>query len=229
MVCSVPELLFGSILDAGITAQSFFICLAAALVLGVLVAGVYMFKNTYTHSMAVTLALIPALVQVIILLVNGNIGAGVAVSGAFSLVRFRSAAGSARDITCIFLAMTLGLATGMGYIGVAVVTGLAVCLLLVAYSVLSFGKKPPVEKELKITIPENLDYTGLFDDLFAEYTSASELVSVRTTNMGSLYNLHYHITLKSADIEKALIDAIRCRNGNLEIVCGKVPQLKETL
>ena len=117
----------------------------------------------------------------------------------------------------------------MGYIGVAVVTGLAVCLLRVAYSVLSFGKKPPVEKELKITIPENLDYTGLFDDLFAEYTSASELVSVRTTNMGSLYNLHYHITLKSADIEKALIDAIRCRNGNLEIVCGKVPQLKETL
>ena len=214
----MPELLFGSILDAGITAQSFFICLAPALVLGVLVAGVYMFKNTYTQSMAVTLALIPALVQVIILLVNGNIGAGVAVSGAFSLVRFRSAAGSARDITCIFLAMTLGLATG-----------LAVCLLLVAYSVLSFGKKPPVEKELKITIPENLDYTGLFDDLFAEYTSASELVSVRTTNMGSLYNLHYHITLKSADIEKALIDAIRCRNGNLEIVCGKVPQLKETL
>ena len=225
----MPELLFGSILDAGITAQSFFNCLAAALVLGVLVAGVYMFKNTYTQSMAVTLALIPALVQVIILLVNGNIGAGVAVSGAFSLVRFRSAAGSARDITCIFLAMTLGLATGMGYIGVAVVTGLAVCLLLVAYSVLSFGKKLPVEKELKITIPENLDYTGLFDDLFAEYTSASELVSVRTTNMGSLYNLHYHITLKSADIEKALIDAIRCRNGNLEIVCGKVPQLKETL
>ena len=164
----MPELLFGSILDAGITAQSFFICLAAALVLGVLVAGVYMFKNTYTQSMAVTLALIPALVQVIILLVNGNIGAGVAVSGAFSLVRFRSAAGSARDITCIFLAMTLGLATGMGYIGVAVGTGLAVCLLLVAYSALPFGKKPPVEKELKITIPENLDYTVLFYDLFDE-------------------------------------------------------------
>ena len=100
---------------------------------------------------------------------------------------------------------------------------------LVVYSALSFGKKPPVEKELKITIPENLDYTGLFDDLFAQYTSASELVSVRTTNMGSLYNLHYHITLRSPEIEKQLIDAIRCRNGNLEIVCGKVPQLKETL
>ena len=225
----MPEFLFGSILEAGITAQSFTVCLLAALVLGALVAGVYMYKNAYTQSMAVTLALIPALVQVIILLVNGNIGAGVAVSGAFSLVRFRSAAGSARDITCIFLAMTLGLATGMGYIGVAAVTGVAVCLLLVVYSALSFGKKPPVEKELKITIPENLDYTGLFDDLFAQYTSASELVSVRTTNMGSLYNLHYHITLRSPEIEKQLIDAIRCRNGNLEIVCGKVPQLKETL
>ena len=225
----MPEFLFGSILEAGITAQSFAVCLLAALVLGALVAGVYMYKNAYTQSMAVTLALIPALVQVIILLVNGNIGAGVAVSGAFSLVRFRSAAGSARDITCIFLAMTLGLATGMGYIGVAAVTGVAVCLLLVVYYALSFGKKPPVEKELKITIPENLDYTGLFDDLFAQYTSASELVSVRTTNMGSLYNLHYHITLRSPEIEKQLIDAIRCRNGNLEIVCGKVPQLKETL
>ena len=142
----MPEFLFGSILEAGITAQSFAVCLLAALVLGALVAGVYMYKNAYTQSMAVTLALIPALVQVIILLVNGNIGAGVAVSGAFSLVRFRSAAGSARDITCIFLAMTLGLATGMGYIGVAAVTGVAVCLLLVAYSALSFGKKPPVEK-----------------------------------------------------------------------------------
>ena len=225
----MPEILFGSILAAGITASAFSICLLAALALGVLVAAVYMFRNAYTQSMAVTLALIPALVQVIILLVNGNIGAGVAVSGAFSLVRFRSAAGSARDITCIFLAMTLGLACGMGYIGIAAVTGIAVCLLLTVYSLLSFGKKPPEEKELKITIPENLDYTGLFDDLFAEYTRACELVSVRTTNMGSLYNLHYHITLKSADIEKELLDAIRCRIGNLDIVCGKVPQLRETL
>ena len=229
MVCSVPELLFGSILDAGITAQSFFICLAAALVLGVLVAGVYMFKNTYTQSMAVTLALIPALVQVIILLVNGNIGAGVAVSGAFSLVRFRSAAGSARDITCIFLAMTLGLATGMGYIGVAVVTGLAVCLLLVAYSVLSFGKKPPVEKELKITIPESLDYEGVFDDLFDKYTTRHELIHVKTSNMGSLYELCYLVRLKDSGINKSFLDEIRCRNGNLNIVCGRISTIRDEL
>ena len=226
MVCSVPELLFGSILDAGITAQSFFICLAAALVLGVLVAGVYMFKNTYTQSMAVTLALIPALVQVIILLVNGNIGAGVAVSGAFSLVRFRSAAGSARDITCIFLAMTLGLATGMGYIGVAVVTGLAVCLLLVAYSVLSFGKKLPVEKELKITIPENLDYTGLFDDLFAEYTSGYTEDDVLKEKYYQRQFLPQFEALKSSIVNGLLpeMDAMRSLDDFIQLYesCGKL-------
>ena len=178
---------------------------------------------------AVTLALLPAMVQVIILLVNGNLGAGVAVSGAFSLVRFRSAAGSARDITCIFLAMTLGLATGMGYIGIAIVTGAVMCILLTACAALSFGRKPEEEKELKITIPENLDYTGLFDDLFGEYTRSAELISVRTTGMGSLYNLHYHVRLVSPEIEKQFLDAIRCRNGNLDIVCGKVPQTKEAL
>ena len=226
---TVLETLFGSILTAGLTGSAFVICLLVALALGALVAAVYMFKNTYTQSMAVTLALLPAMVQVIILLVNGNLGAGVAVSGAFSLVRFRSAPGSARDITCIFLAMTLGLAAGMGYIGIAIVTGLVMSLLLLIYAALSFGKKPSGEKELKITIPENLDYTGLFDDLFAEYTRSAELISVRTTGMGSLYNLHYHVKLVSPEVEKQFLDAIRCRNGNLDIVCGKVPQEKEAL
>lgn len=225
----MADTMFSSVLSNGITAQSFFCCMAVALLLGALVAAVYMFKNVYTQSMAITLALLPLLVQSIILLVNGNLGAGVAVAGAFSLVRFRSAAGTARDITCIFLAMTLGLAVGMGYIGIAIITGGVVCLLLVVYSAIAFGKKPDEQKELKITIPENLDYTGLFDDLFEQYTRNAELVSVHTTAMGSLYNLHYHITLKSTSIEKEMLDQIRCRNGNLDIVCGKVPQMKETL
>ncbi len=225
----VPEIIFSSVLSDGLSMGSFFLCMISSIILGVLVAGVYMYKNICTQSMAVTLALLPVLVQTIILLVNGNLGAGVAVAGAFSLVRFRSAAGTARDITCIFLAMTLGLAAGMGYLGIAAVTGIVVCLLLTVYSTIAFGKKPLEEKELKITIPENIDYTGLFDDLFAEYTKNAELVSVRTTNMGSLYNLHYHITLTSTDVEKELLDAIRCRNGNLDIVCGKVPQVRETL
>lgn len=222
-------MLFYSVLNGGITAGSFFSCLITALILGMVVAGVYMFRNTYTQSMAVTLALLPILVQSIILMVNGNLGAGVAVAGAFSLVRFRSAAGTARDITYIFLTMTLGLIIGMGYLGIAVIIAVVVCGLLTIYQGIAFGKKPSEEKELKITIPENLDYTGLFDDLFAEYTRQVELISVRTTNMGSLYNLHYHITLKSTDVEKELLDAIRCRNGNLDIVCGKVPQVRETL
>lgn len=225
----MPDILFSSVLADSLTAWSFFLCIGTALLLGALVAAVYMYKNVYTQSMAVTLALLPMLVQSIIMLVNGNLGAGVAVAGAFGLVRFRSAAGTARDITCIFLAMTLGLAIGMGYIGVAFIIGVVVCVLLVVFSAIAFGKKPEEQKELKITIPENLDYTGLFDDLFAKYTREAELVSVRTTGMGSLYNLHYHIVLRSTDIEKAFLDEIRCRNGNLDIICGKVPQVRETL
>ena len=215
------ETLFGSVLTAGITAASFTVCLIAALALGALVAAVYMYKNTGTQSMAVTLALLPAMVQIIILLVNGNLGAGVAVSGAFGLVRFRSAPGSARDITCIFLAMTLGLATGMGYIGIAVMTGVVMCLLLLVYAAMSFGRRPEEEKELKITIPENLDYEGLFDDLFQKYAENCSLEKVKTCNMGTMYELQYRIALKDAKIPKAFFDEIRCRNGNLNIVCGR--------
>ena len=215
---------------ASVTTAEFSWCTAASLVLGVLAALLFMFRNEeYSPSLSVTLALLPLVVQVVILLVNGNLGAGVAVMGAFSLVRFRSAAGSAREIAAIFLAMAIGLCTGMGYIGIAIVTGAVMCILLTAYAALSFGRKPEEEKELKITIPENLDYTGLFDDLFGEYTRSAELISVRTTGMGSLYNLHYHVRLVSPEIEKQFLDAIRCRNGNLDIVCGKVPQVKEAL
>ena len=205
--------MLNSILSSGLTVSSFFICTAVSLVLGIGLAFVAGYRQKTSSSFAVTLALLPAMVQVIILLVNGNLGAGVAVSGAFSLVRFRSAPGSARDITCIFLAM--------GYIGIAIVTGAVMCILLTACAALSFGRKPEEEKELKITIPENLDYTGLFDDLFGEYTRSAELISVRTTGMGSLYNLHYHVTLVSSEVEKQFLDAIRCRNGNLNIICGR--------
>ena len=218
-----------SILASGLTLPAFLVCTAVSLVLGIATAFLSMYRSKCSQGFAVTVAVLPAIVQIVILLVNGNVGTGVAVAGAFGLVRFRSAPGSARDITCIFLAMTLGLATGMGYIGIAVMTGVVMCLLLLVYAAMSFGRRPEEEKELKITIPENLDYTGLFDDLFAQYTRASELVSVRTTGMGSLYNLHYHVTLVSSEVEKQFLDAIRCRNGNLDIVCGKVPQAKEAL
>ncbi|MPM64030.1 hypothetical protein SDC9_110916 [bioreactor metagenome] len=178
--------------------------------------------------MSGALALLPFLVQVVILLVNGNLGAGVAVAGAFSLVRFRSAPGTARDITAIFLAMTVGLACGMGYLALGAFAAVIVCAVTLIAKVLS----PAVgeaDRDLKITIPESLDYSGLFDDLMDQYTNASALINVKTTNLGSLYCLHYHIQLKDTASEKELIDHLRCRNGNLDISCGRIPTAKDIL
>ncbi len=158
----------------------------------------------------------------VIMLVNGNLGTGVAVMGAFSLIRFRSIPGTAKEINSIFLAMALGLATGTGYIAAAGVFIVIVGGIYILYNSISFGEQKQTEKELKITIPEGLDYTGIFDDLFARYTTKSELTKVKTSNMGSLYKLEYHIRLKDPAQEKKLLDELRCRNGNLEISLGKV-------
>lgn len=204
-------------------------CAAASLALGVISALFYMYRNHSTKGFVVTLALLPTVVQLVIMLVNGNLGAGVAVAGTFSLVRFRSAPGSARDICSIFLAMGIGLATGMGYIGIAalfvVIVGLAT---LIFYST-RCGESGAGEKELKITIPESLDYSSVFDDLLGKYTRHWELIRVKTTNMGSLYELTYMITLRRGASEKKLIDDIRCRNGNLNIACGRVCTAREEL
>lgn len=180
-----------------------------------------MFKTTYTQSFAITLAILPAVVQIIIMLVNGNIGAGIAVAGTFSLVRFRSVPGSAKEISTIFLAMAIGLATGMGYVVLAAVFFLLIAVVILLLTVLNFGHQNNSERKLKITIPENLDYDGLFDDLFEKYTKRHSLDMVKTTNMGTLYELQYHITLIDAQMPKEFMDEIRCRNGNLNIVCSK--------
>lgn len=204
---------------SGLAVGDFLICLAAALVLGFVIALFYKFGTRYSKSFLVTLTLLPAIVSVIIMMVNGNIGAGVAVAGAFSLVRFRSAPGTAREIAALFLAMAAGLITGMGYIAYAaifvVVIGAVMCLLTQS----SFGEKTgsAPHKTLRITIPEDLDYAGVFDDLFEQYTSSWRLQSVKTSNMGSLFKLKYDIDLKDTALEKEFIDKLRCRNGNLEI------------
>ena len=164
----------------------------------------------------------PAIVQIVIMMVNGNIGAGIAVMGAFNLVRFRSIPGTAKEICSIFMAMAVGLATGMGQIAVDVIFTALLLVVNFIYLALHFGETKRIVKELKITIPENLDYTELFDDIFEKYTTSSELIRVRTTNMGSLYQLFYHIQLKDSAMEKEMLDQIRCRNGNLEIVCGRI-------
>lgn len=222
--------MLNSILTEGvITPSGLLICTLASLIFGLLSAVLYMFRNTYTKSFVTALVLLPAIVQMVITLVNGNLGTGVAVMGAFSLVRFRSTPGGAREICAIFLAMALGLATGMGYIGIAAMMLVLLGLAQVLLTITSFGECSASEKELKITIPESLDYNGVFDDLFGIYTRSCELVRVRTTNMGSLYELQYHITLRDQAEEKEFIDALRCRNGNLGITCGRMPMNKDAL
>ena len=212
--------IFNSIIPStGITPVIFIILVIVSLILGGILALIHTYRNDYTKSFILTLAIIPAVVCVVIMMVNGNIGAGVAVAGAFSLVRFRSVPGTAKEICVIFLAMATGLITGMGYLGLAAVfTGvLSAAILLLNHLDLGSKKNAARYKSIRIVIPEDLDYTGVFDDLFADYTSSCELVNVKTTNMGSMFRLTYDVTLKDPDKEKELIDKIRCRNGNLEI------------
>ena len=192
-----------------------------SLALGVGVALVNRFHARSSQSFAVTLAILPAVVQVVIMLVNGNIGAGVAVAGAFGLVRFRSAPGTAREIGVLFLAMAIGLATGMGYLLLAALAFVLIAAALLGLTAAGFGRSGPAERILKITIPENLDYEGLFDDILQEYTRAYSLLKVKTASMGTLYELEYRIVLREERIPKAFLDALRCRNGNLNIVCGR--------
>jgi len=211
-----------------ITVSAFFICTGASLLLGLGAAALCMYKSRYSRSFVLTLAMLPAMVQIIIMMVNGNIGAGVAVAGAFGLIRFRSAPGSAREIGLVFLATAIGLATGMGYVAVAAVFFVIMAAFTLLLTAAGFGAGKEDERELKITIPEDLDYDGLFDDLFEQYTSAAELARVKTTNMGTLYELVYKVVLKDASATKAFMDELRVRNGNLNIVCGK-PVTKEAL
>ncbi|MCD7908767.1 MAG: DUF4956 domain-containing protein [Clostridium sp.] len=221
------ETLFKGLFDtssAGLIAPGdFLLCIGVSLALGIFLALVYTYKGNHTQSFVVTLALLPAAVCMVIMMVNGNVGAGVAVAGAFGLVRFRSVPGTAREIGAIFAAMSAGLATGMGYLGYAALFVLVMSCanLLCARCGLGAKRTASRDKTLHVTIPENLDYTNIFDDLFQEYTAAWELSNVKTTNMGSLFKLTYQITLSAPEKEKELIDKLRCRNGNLEIVLSR--------
>lgn len=212
---------FVSLYDStvGITLQVFLICVGAALALGALMAVVYCFRTAHSSSFVVTLAMLPATVAVVIMMVNGNLGAGVAVAGAFSLVRFRSTPGTAKEIGAIFLAMAVGLACGMGYPGFGLIFAVIMCAVTMLYSLTNFGgeRKGTLRRVLRITVPEDLDYPTIFDDLLEKYTTAVKLTNVKTTNLGSLNRLTYELTLRKAGTEKAFIDELRCRNGNLEI------------
>lgn len=216
-------------LVSSVSTVDFLICCVASILLGAAVAGVYMFRHTYSKNFVVTLALLPLIVQMVITLVNGNLGAGIAVMGVFNLVRFRSIPGSAKDIGSVFLAMAIGLATGMGFIVLAVLFTVIVAVVNVVYVLTPFGKQKEPEKTLKITIPEDLEYDGVFDGVLARYTDEHELVEVQTTNMGSLFLLEYAVHMKAPGMEKRMIDEVRRLNGNLKVVLGRAAAGKDVL
>ena len=215
--------LFDTDLTAVISVTDFLLCLGVSLIIGLLMAFSYMYRTRYTKSFVIALALLPAVVCVVIMMVNGNVGTGVAVAGAFSLVRFRSVPGTAKEICTLFLAMGAGLIAGMGYLGFAFLFAAVMCIIFVLYNRLDFGakKNAAIFKTLTVTIPEDLNYSEIFDDIFAEFTVSHDLVRVKSTNMGSMFKLTYQIMLRNASREKEMIDELRCRNGNLEIAVSK--------
>lgn len=224
--------MFTSILtgvEGSLTVQNAVLCMAVSLLLGILISAAYGIQGTCSKNFMVTLVLLPVLVQMIIMLVNGNLGTSVAVLGAFSLVRFRSVPGSSKEMAVIFFAMAVGLATGMGFLSFAVLMTAIIGGVFLLLEKIRFGESKRERKDLRVTIAEHLDYTEIFDDIFRQYTDQCDLQRVKTTNLGSMYELEYHIVLKDLRREKEMLDAIRCRNGNLTVICGRRAAIQEEL
>lgn len=200
----------------------FFTCLGVAIALGLVAAFCYMFKNMYSKTLVVTIAILPPIVCVLIMLVSGSLGAAVAVGGVFALTRFRSAQGSAREITQIFLSMAVGLVTGLGFIYIAIILVVIIEAMAIVFAITKFGESSSKRRTLKVSIPEELDYTDIFDDLFEKYTANASLIKVKLKNLGTIFQLTYDVTLKDVKEEKKFIDEIRVRNANLDVVCSRI-------
>lgn len=210
--------MFESIFSDTLTLESVLLSIIVSLILGLFVAYIHMRTTKYTKNFIITLSILPLLVQIVMMMVNGNLGTSVAVLGAFSLIRFRSIPGNSREITSIFFAMAIGLATGMGQLILAIMLTIIIGFVLFILSKSKFGEQKISDQVLKITIPETLDYNNVFNDIFNEYLEEYKLFQVKTTSMGSLYELSYKVSLKEDLCSKKLMDDIRVRNGNLKIV-----------
>lgn len=223
--------LFDTDMTRTIGLDEFLLCVGCSLLIGIILAFGYMLHSRYSKSYIMTLSMLPAVVCVVIMMVNGNIGTGLAVAGAFTLVRFRSVPGSAKEITMLFLAMGTGLLTGMGYIGFGFVFAVVMSAVFTVYNHLDFGiqKNALRYKTIRIAIPEDLDYGHIFDDVWEAYTDKCELVRVKSFNMGSMFRITYNIKMKKGVSEKEMLDMIRCRNGNLEITLSKQDNSVEEL
>lgn len=200
-----------------VSSMDFCLCMITAVVVGLIIAGLYTYKTKYTKSFFMTLTTLPATVAMVIMMVNGSVGTGVAVAGAFSLIRFRSVPGTAKEISAIFLAMGTGLAIGLGYLSFAIAFAIFISLINIVLTSSPIGESNKDRRTLLITMPENLDYGDVFEDIFEKFTTYQQLEAVKTTNMGSLFKLTYEVELKNEKEEKIFIDTLRCRNGNLEI------------
>ena len=219
--------IFDSITGGAFAPGTYLACLMTACLCGVITAVAASWRNRVSKSFVVSLVLLPMIVDTVIVMVNGNVGTGVAVMGAFSLVRFRSAAGKARDIAAIFLVMTAGLACAAGYVAMAVLFTVVVCAVTVLLAWIPW--QVDRQMELHITVPESLRFAGAFDDLFDTYTKTHRLVKTKTTNMGSLYKLLYRVELKDPGQAQTFMDELRCRNGNLEIALAEIMEGSDEL
>ena len=217
----LSHLFYDIFTDTAVDPAMMLLAIGVSLLLGLVVAKVYQFKTIYSKSFVMSLALLPTLIAIVIFLVNGSLGAGVAVMGAFSLIRFRSAPGGAKELVSIFLVMTIGIAIGMGYLVFATVFTLIMSLVMLLLEVVNFGQMKHSMRQLTIVIPESLDYESIFDDIFNKAANHVELANVKTSDMGSLFKIKYIIQLNGRMTEKELIDALRTRNGNLEIAISR--------
>lgn len=220
--------IFSSAEAVSYTAGDIIVCSIVSVVLGILIALIFHFVGETSKSYKTSLVILPLLVQAVIMMVNGNLGTSVAVLGAFSLVRFRSVPGNSKEICGVFFAMAVGLATAMGCLVFAATLTIVVGVIFIVCEKLFNGFNTN-QKALRITIPENLDYTSVFDDIFSKYTKKAELINVKTTNMGSMFELKYMIDVKADINEKQMIDEIRCKNGNLTVICSHNLQQGEAL
>mgnify|MGYP000882431195 FL=1 len=217
----LSHLFYDIFTDTAVDPAMMMLAIGVSLLLGLVIAKVYQFKTVYSKSFVMSLALLPTLIAIVIFLVNGSLGAGVAVMGAFSLIRFRSAPGGAKELVSIFLVMTIGIAIGMGYLVFATVFTLIMSLAMLLLEVVNFGQMKHSMRQLTIVIPESLDYESIFDDIFNKAANHVELANVKTSDMGSLFKIKYILQLNGRMTEKELIDALRTRNGNLEIAISR--------
>ena len=217
----LSHLFYDIFTDTAVDPAMMMLAIGVSLLLGLVIAKVYQFKTVYSKSFVMSLALLPTLIAIVIFLVNGSLGAGVAVMGAFSLIRFRSAPGGAKELLSIFLVMTIGIAIGMGYLVFATVFTLIMSLAMLLLEVVNFGQMKHSMRQLTVVIPESLDYESIFDDIFNKAANHVELANVKTSDMGSLFKIKYILQLNGRMTEKELIDALRTRNGNLEIAISR--------